>query len=158
MSNYDRVREEIAASSKESSVYVGCDSIRFKKKEGWFARYSVVVVLHLDSSKGCKLFHKTIDVRDYGNLKQRLLMEAGFAIEVASEIIDVVGDRQFQVHLDLNPSPKHKSNVALKEAIGYVQGSLGITPIVKPHSWAASHSADHAVRGKLYSHGNTMRH
>lgn len=149
MINYDEVRKEIENSSPASSIYVGCDSIRFKKNGQWMARYSVVIVLHLDSSRGCKLFHKTVTMNDYGNLKQRLLTEAGFAIEAASEIIEVVGDRHFAVHLDINKNPHHKSNVALKEAAGYVMGSLGIEATFKPDAWCASATADHVVRHKL---------
>jgi predicted RNase H-related nuclease YkuK (DUF458 family) len=51
-----------------------------------------------------------------------------------------------EIHLDLNPSPNHKSNIAVKEAIGWVRGSFGFDPMIKPESFAATHAADHAVR------------
>jgi predicted RNase H-related nuclease YkuK (DUF458 family) len=51
-----------------------------------------------------------------------------------------------EVHLDINPDPKHKSNVAVKEALGWVKGSLNLDAKIKPASFAATHAADHAVR------------
>jgi predicted RNase H-related nuclease YkuK (DUF458 family) len=83
---------------------------------------------------------------DYGNLKQRLLTEVQMAVSTATEILDVLGDRHLEVHIDVNPDPKHKSNVAVKEALGWVKGSLGLDAKIKPHSFAATHAADHAVR------------
>lgn len=140
--------EAIKKSSKESSIYVGTDSIRFKKNGTWNARYSTVIILHMDSKHGCKLFHETLTMPDYGNLKQRLLNEVSFAVDAASKIIDVIEDRHLEIHLDINKSPKHKSNVAIKEALGYVLGSFGFEPKFKPEAFAATHAADQAVRNK----------
>ena len=144
---YDEAREAILKSSEASSVYVGADSIRFKRNGQWFAKYSMVIILHIDSNHGAKLFHKNIEMRDFGNLRQRLITEAGFAIEAAIEILDVIGQRKLEIHLDLNPNPRYKSNIAVKEALGYVKGSTGIDAKVKPDSFAATHAADHVVRG-----------
>lgn len=143
---YDAAKQAILASSPQSSVYVGCDSIRYKKNMQWYAKYSTVIIVHMDSKKGCKLFHESVDMPDYGNLKQRLLMEVQLAVAAATEIIEVLGSRHMEVHIDVNPNPRHKSNVAVKEAIGWVRGSLGIDAKIKPESWAATHAADHAVR------------
>jgi predicted RNase H-related nuclease YkuK (DUF458 family) len=143
---YEEAKQAIIDSSPQSSVYIGCDSIRYKKKNQWYAKYSTVVILHMDSKKGCRLFHESIDMPDYGNLKQRLMTEVQLAVATASEIIEVIGERHMEIHLDLNPSPNHKSNVAVKEAIGWVRGSFGFDPMIKPESFAATHAADHAVR------------
>ena len=143
---YDEARKAILDSSPQSSVYVGCDSIRYKKNGDWYAKYSTVIIVHMDSKKGCRLFHDSIDMRDYGNLKQRLLTEVQLAVTAATEIIDVIGNRHMEIHLDVNPDPKHKSNVAVKEALGWVRGSLGMDAKIKPASFAATHAADHAVR------------
>lgn len=143
----EEARQAILESSPESSVYVGCDSIRHKTKSGqWMARYSTVIVLHIDSKHGCVLFHDSVDLPDYGNLKQRLLTEVQFVVSAATEILDVIGDRRMEIHIDVNPNPKHKSSVAVKEALGWVRGSLGVDAKIKPESWAATHAADHAVR------------
>jgi predicted RNase H-related nuclease YkuK (DUF458 family) len=147
MKNFDSARQAILNSSESSSVYIGADSIRFRgKDERWMARYSVVIVLHKDSKHGANIFYNNFEVPDYGNLHQRLIAEAAAAIEAATEILDVLGPRKLEVHLDINPNPKHKSNVAVKEALGYVRGSLGIEAIIKPNSFAATHAADHVAR------------
>ena len=143
---YDKAREAIVKSTDASSVYVGADSIRYKKDGRWYAKYSTVIILHVDSNKGCNIFHKSVDMEDYGNLRQRLLNEAGFAIEAATEIIDVVGKRHMEIHLDINSDAKYKSHAAVKEALGYVKGSTGIDAKIKPEAFAATHCADHVVR------------
>lgn len=144
---YDEAREAILNSSETSSVYIGADSIRFKKRSGeWYAKYSTVIILHMDSKHGGKIFSRNIEMRDFGNLRQRLITEAGFAIEAATEIVDVIGNRHLEIHLDINPDPKHKSNIVVKEALGYVKGTTGIDAKIKPDSFAATHAADHVVR------------
>lgn len=143
---FEEAKKAIRSSSKDSSVYVGADSIRYKKKGQWWAKYSTVIVLHNESKHGCKLFHKSVSELDYGSMKQRLLTEVMYAIAAASEIIDDVGDRHLEIHIDVNSDPKHKSSVVAKEAVGYVKGSLGLDAVIKPDSWAASHAADHLVR------------
>lgn len=144
----EEARKAIKASSKESAVYVGCDSVRFKKNGTWYARYATVIVLHYDTRHGASIYHEIVTLPDFGNLRMRLMNEAMFATNAALEIIDDLDGRYLEVHLDLNPNPKHKSNIALSEATGYVLGQTGIKPHVKPHSWAASHASDHCARQK----------
>lgn len=138
----------IMDSTPESSVYVGCDSLRHKKGGKWHATYSTCIVLHMSSKHGGKIFHFTETLPDYGSMKQRLLNEVGYCVRAASDLIDanVIGDRSLEIHCDINPSPNHKSSVAAKEAIGYIRGTFGFDPKLKPLSWCATHSADHIVR------------
>ena len=142
----EQAKQAILESSPSSSVYIGCDSIRFRKNNMWYAKYSTVVIVHMDSKKGCKLFHESVDMPDYGNIKQRLLMEVQLAVTTATDVLDVLGERHMEIHLDINPNPAHKSNVAVKEALGWVKGSLGLDAKIKPSAFAATHAADHAVR------------
>lgn len=145
----EEAKEAISNSSLESSVYIGCDSKRFKRKGIWHARYMTVIIVHKDSSKGCQLFYDEQVLQDWApdkSPKQRLLNEVMFCVNTATEILDVIGDRHFEVHLDLNPSQKYKSNVAVKEALGYVRGNLGVEAKIKPDAFAAMHAADHLVR------------
>lgn len=142
--------EAIKASSKESSVYIGCDSQRFKMRGLWWASYATVVVVHKDSCHGCKLFFNLEVQRDYGsekNLRPRLLNEVNYSTQAFDAIHDVLDGRHVEIHLDVNPSAKHSSNVVTQEAIGWVRG-LGVVGKIKPDGWAATHAADHCVRGK----------
>jgi predicted RNase H-related nuclease YkuK (DUF458 family) len=72
--------------------------------------------------------------------------EVSRAVYTALELIDVVGNRPFEVHLDINPNPQHNSSVILKEAIGFVLAQ-GLKPVVKPKAIAASSVADY-ITGK----------
>ena len=141
----EEAKEAIRTSSKESSIYVGCDSIRHKKDGVWWATYCVVIILHKDSKHGCKLFQEVVKYKDFGNMKQRLMYEAQMAIETTLQIIDVVEDRHIEIHMDINPDPKHKSSVAVKEALSWAM-SFGIEAKIKPDAFAATHAADHLIR------------
>lgn len=147
--NLSEGKEAIKTASPDSTIFIGCDSVRFKKNGQWFARYAIVMIIHHSSRHGASLYHEIEVLPDYGNLKQRLLTEVMFATNAALNIVDDLDGRSLEIHLDLNSSPEHKSNVAVSEAIGYVYGNLGFRPKIKPHSFAASHASDHCARGKL---------
>lgn len=151
---WEEAKKAIANSSADSSVYIGCDSIRFRQNGVWMAKYATVVIVHKDSCHGCRVFYDSETIRDYGNgvegLRSRLMTEVGYAVGAAHDILEVLGGRPLEVHLDLNPDPKHKSNVAVKEAVGWVLG-MGMKPVIKPDSWAATHAADHCVRSKGFA-------
>lgn len=146
---FNRAVEAIINSSETSAIYIGCDSTRFKKGDRWFAKYTTVVIIHKDSSHGGQIFYEDEVQPDYGVIKMRMLTETQYAIAAAQIIDPIRGNRHLEIHLDLNGSPKHKSNVAVKEALAYVRGMTGLVAVIKPDSWAASHAADHCVRNKL---------
>lgn len=140
------VKEAIANSSPESGVYIGCDSIRKKKHGKFHATYAVVVIVHRDSKHGGQIFAHIETVPDYGSMRERLMNEVGYAVKAGWEIADIIEGRPFQIHLDLNPDPKHKSSVAVKEAAGYVLSAFQMEPILKPDGFAAQHAADRLCR------------
>ena len=141
---WSKAREAIKASSKDSAVYIGCDSQMLPNGR---VDYSTVIVLHMNSKNGCKVFHNSVKQRDYGNLRARLMTEVQYALEAISAIEDVLEERKLEIHLDINPDPKYASNVVTAEAIGWVR-SLGLVAKVKPESFAATSAADHFVRHK----------
>lgn len=69
------------------------------------------------------------------------------ALQAYSYIQDILEGRYIQVHLDVNNDPIHASNAVTSQALGWVR-SMGIVAQIKPDSFAASHAADHCVRGK----------
>jgi predicted RNase H-related nuclease YkuK (DUF458 family) len=149
--SWEEAKKAIRESSKESSVYIGCDSVRYRTSGGkWKARYSTVVVLHKDSRSGCQLFHNTVTLDDYGkkteSLMQRLTQEVAFAVEAVQELEEAIGDRYMEVHVDINTDAKHASNQAASMAAGYVLGVTGRKPKFKPEAWCAAHAADHVAR------------
>lgn len=135
----DVVRQAILDSSQESSVYVGCDSVVLDDE----IAYVTVVIIHYDSNHGGKIYRDIQFVYNHGNLRQRLLYEAFLVSDIAYKVADVIGDRLFEIHLDINPNDKHKSNLVMKEAVGYVLGMVGFKPKLKPHAFAASGASDH---------------
>ena len=145
---FEKAIEAIIESSKDSSVYVGCDSVCFKKNGVWYARYATVVILHHATRHGASIYHDVQILPDFRNIKTRMMNEVMFATNAALEIVDFLEGRHMEIHLDINPNPKHKSNVAMKEAMGYVLGNTGIQPMLKPDAWAASHASDHCARQK----------
>ncbi len=144
--------ETIQASSKESSIYIGCDSRVMKKKDPKTkrtistAKYTTVIVIHKDSCHGARIFHFSETRPDYGDCFTRMMSEVEIALEVFEPIAAVLDGRHLEIHLDINKDKQHKSNVAMQAAMGYVLGVTGIEPKIKPDAWAAAHAADHMVR------------
>ena len=136
-SDVEEVRSFIENTSEESAIYVGCDSRQFRSK----TIFVTVVVVHINSNHGAKIFWKVDRVKRISSIRRRLLEEVSRAVYVALMIADVVGDRPFEVHLDINPNPDHRSSVIVKEAVGYVLAQ-GLKPVLKPDAIAASAVAD----------------
>lgn len=140
--DFSEVLDYIKNSSKESAVYVGCDSKKRFHKGKHETVYVTVVVIHIDQCHGGKIFWKKDVVPTPRTNRERLLNEVGYAIDMATLLVDVVEDRQLSVHLDLNPNPNHYSSVIVTEAIGWCAG-MGFTDVkVKPDSWASHAAAD----------------
>lgn len=142
----DEVRAFIASSSPQTRVYVGGDSERHKVNGVWYADYTVCVVVHIDGCHGCKVFGQTVRERDYDQKKNaprmRLMNEVYKIAELFQEIKDSIGDRKFEVHIDVNPDEKYGSSCVLSEAVGYVKAMCNVVPLVKPNSPAATFCAD----------------
>jgi predicted RNase H-related nuclease YkuK (DUF458 family) len=134
----EEVKEFIKGTSENTAIYVGCDSRQVREK----TVFVTVVVVHIDSCRGAKIFWRVEKVNRIKSLRQRLMEEVSRAVFMALEISNVVGKRSFEVHLDINPNPEHNSSVILKEAIGYVLAQ-GLKPVVKPRSVAATTVADY---------------
>ncbi len=161
--NYEVINRFIRDSHPESVIMIGCDSVR--KATGptkASALYSTVVVIRKASGSGvfhgCKVFGASVRLPDYGrviksgklaNLKLRLLQEVTFALEAFDGVQDAIGDRPYEIHLDIASDPEWESNVAMSEARGYVLGVTGREPNFKPTALAASFAADAHAHGLL---------
>lgn len=142
------VKKFISESSIQSEVMIGCDSMKYRDSRTGqrMARFARVVVIHIDGKHGCAVFGEIVREPDYGSLKGRLMREVQIATDLACELLDVIGDRQLQLHLDINLKSSCSSHIAVKEATGYVLGMLGFEPNFKPNSLAASYCADRLMR------------
>jgi len=160
--DYETINRFIRNSHVESVIMIGCDSVRKASKSRAWANYSTVVVVRKASGSGvyhgCKVFGTSIILPDYGkviksgkmaNLKLRLLQEVTFALEAFDGVQEAIGDRPFEIHLDIASDPEWESNVAMSEARGYVLGMTGREPNFKPTALAASFAADAHAHGLL---------
>ena len=143
----EEVREYIRNCSETTNIYIGADSERYCRKDGiWQADYTVAVVIHIDGSKGCKIFGDVSSEIDYDRRRDRpalrLMNEVYRATQMYLDLEEVIGDRHVEVHLDINPDYMHGSSCVVTQAIGYVQGMINIKPMVKPEAFAASYAAD----------------
>jgi len=145
------IKKFIKNTSESTSIYIGSDSIipkRIKNKMGfWQVRYVTAVIVHYDSCKGGKIFHEVKHnvTRYRPKMKERLLTEVRYSVECALLLVKSTGNRNFEVHLDINPNPKTGSAIAVKEAISWVI-SQGLNVKVKPNAFAASAVADNIVK------------
>ena len=163
--DYETIREYIRKSNENSVVMIGCDSIRKQSKGKATALYSTVVCIRRATGEGknimyhgSKVFGASVIMDDYGkviksgkiaNLRMRMMQEVTFALEAFENVYEAIGDRPYEIHLDISSRPECESNVAMAEARGYVLGMTGREPEFKPHALAASFAADAHAHGLL---------
>jgi predicted RNase H-related nuclease YkuK (DUF458 family) len=145
--NIDEVRDFIINSSESTCVYIGADSERYRGKDNhWYADYTVAIVIHIDGSRGCKVFGQISTERDYDKRHDRpayrLMNEVYKASSMYLELFEAIGDKHVEVHLDINPDELHGSSCVIQQATGYIRGMCGFAPKVKPDAFAASYAAD----------------
>jgi predicted RNase H-related nuclease YkuK (DUF458 family) len=145
--NIDEVRDFIQNTSESTCIYIGADSERYRGKDNqWYADYTVAIVIHIDGSRGCKVFGQVSTERDYDKRHDRpayrLMNEVYKASAMYLELFEAIGDRHVEVHLDINPDELHGSSCVIQQATGYIRGMCGFAPKVKPEAFAASYAAD----------------
>lgn len=139
--DWAEVKEYIKNTPQTSTVYIGIDSQNHKDHTA----FGLAIVVHIESSKGGHMFVEVSKTKKIKSIRERLMKEVELVVTASLELLDIVGKRGFQVHLDINPDPKHKSNEICKEAIGYVTGQ-GFECVIKPDSFAATHVADSLIQ------------
>lgn len=161
--DYEVINRFIRDSHPESVIMIGCDSLRKASKTKAWANYSTVVVIRKATGggvfRGCRVFGASVILPDYGkviksgklaNLKLRMLQEVAFALEAFEGVHEAIGDRPYEIHLDIASDPRWESNVAMSEARGYVLGMTGREPNFKPTALAATFAADAHAHGLLH--------
>jgi predicted RNase H-related nuclease YkuK (DUF458 family) len=142
----EAARAFIEQCSPETKFYIGGDSERMKHDGKWYADYTLVLVVHKDGNKGCRVFGAIERELDFDQRKDkpamRLMNEVIKTANLYLAFADVLEDRPVEIHIDINPDEVHGSSCVLHQAIGYIKGTCNIIPMVKPDSWAATHTAD----------------
>lgn len=143
----DEVRAYIE-SNTNAKIYFGCDSTKFRKDGSWHARYVTAIVVYEKDRN--KIFGEVSYERDFdanpSRPALRMMNEVYKVSAIVSELTDILVDRYFEVHLDINPNILHGSSVAIGQAVGYIKGVNGIDPKVKPEAWCATHVADKLLK------------
>jgi predicted RNase H-related nuclease YkuK (DUF458 family) len=139
------VLEFVREASKDGqAVHIGTDSLQ----TGRYTQFVTVVVI-LTPHKGGRVVYRREVVPRISSLRERLLTEVWKSVDLGLQCSPVVNG-ELTVHIDANPVVSHKSSAYVQELVGLVVGQ-GFRALIKPESWAASHTADHVVRahGKL---------
>jgi len=152
--NYTEIKQDIWSSALNSDIYVGGDSSVMKIDGEELVLFIVIVGIHKGGNSGVKVYKQATWVNPKSketepwlrgickSMRLRLMAEVYMITTVATELINSVGKRPFHIHLDINSDVNCKSNVVVKEAVGYVKGMLNITPQIKPEAFFASIGAD----------------
>lgn len=148
----EEIKRFIENEPLESKIYIGVDSEVYRKNKRSYVNFYSVVVVHKKGYNGCKVFGWKTTEHDYTKDKRkplyRLMQEVYKTSALFLELRESIGERPVEVHLDLNPDKKYVSNLVVDQAIGYIKGTCGIIPLIKPNSWAATSVADKCLRDK----------
>lgn len=134
------VRESQAGNALK--VFIGTDS-QVKRRTVEFA----TVIVFLRQHKGGFMFiHK--DRKSHNmSIKERMLLEVQKSIDTAYHLCPLLERYQvdLEIHADINTNPNFESNVALKDAMGYILG-MGFNFRAKPESFASTNCANKVVQ------------
>lgn len=140
----DAVRQTIideTAKGNRLKVCIGSDSL---DRSGVIEFATVIVFLR--EKKGGFMFISNEKMQKKMSLKERMIHEVAKSVEVAYSLCDLLDEYkvELEVHADINTDPSFKSNVALKEAMGYIV-SMGFVFKAKPDAFASSSCADKVI-------------
>ena len=141
----DEVRQTVLREKEagnELKVCIGTDS-QVKGKDTDFA----TVIVFIRKGKGGFMYIRNESTKQKMYIKERMLLEVGKSIEIAYALcrIFTMYNVDMEVHADINTNPNFKSNDALKEAMGYIQG-MGFAFKAKPEAFASSSCANKVVQ------------
>jgi predicted RNase H-related nuclease YkuK (DUF458 family) len=122
-------------------VCIGSDS----QVKGGSVEYATVIVF-LREKKGGFMFISNAREERKLTLRERMISEVARSIDIAYGLCDLLDkyNVELEVHADINTDPHFQSNVALKEAMGYILG-MGFVFKAKPDAFASSSCADKVV-------------
>lgn len=122
-------------------VCIGSDS----QVRGGEIEFATVIVF-LWEKKGGFMFISNAKVHQKMTIRERMISEVARSVEVAYSLCDLLDayNVELEVHADINTDPHFQSNLALKEAMGYILG-MGFVFKAKPDAFASSSCADKMV-------------
>lgn len=138
------VLRDLLSFPQGKSVHIGTDS----QQAGRHTEFVTVLVV-LTEGKGGRAFYCRERVTRIKSLRERLLKEVWSSVDTGLALNGMIPDGlELTVHIDANPDLRFKSSNYIKELTSLVV-SQGFKMLLKPDSWAASHTADHVVKHKV---------
>ena len=125
----------------ELKVCIGSDSHVYGNE----IQYATAIVF-VRKGKGAFTFIRKQKEFQKISIKERMLNEVNKSVEIAYRIFEILEkyNVEMEVHADINTDPDFKSNIALKDAMGYILG-MGYVFKAKPYAFASSNCADMMV-------------
>ena len=122
-------------------ICIGSDS----QVKGKVVEFATVIVF-LREKKGGFMFFSNDKTTSRMSLKERMIREVSSSAQLAYSLCPLLDkyNVELEVHADINTDPGFKSNVALKDAMGYILG-MGFVFKAKPEAFASSYCADRMV-------------
>lgn len=133
------IREKAAGFNLK--VCIGTDS----QVKGSIVEFATVIVFLREKKGGFMYISNFKEEKEMG-IRERMILEVARSIEIAYDLCDLLDEHEIglEVHADINTDPHFKSNVALKEAMGYILG-MGFVFKAKPDAFASSSCADKVI-------------
>jgi len=147
----EKLVEEQHELGNKIKICVGTDS----QKRGKGYKYAIAIIFEMKQPMGiiggkmtykglgAKVISGTFIEKYKPTLQERMLKEVQLSIDVGYNILPLIElyDIDMEIHADVNPNPMAGSHVALKQAMGFIEG-MGFNCKVKPEAYAASSGAD----------------
>jgi uncharacterized protein len=138
----ERTIIEETAKGFKLKVCIGSDS----QVRGEVIEFATVIVFLREKQGGFMFIHNEKSTKKMG-LKERMITEVAKSVDIAYQLCDLLDKHrvELEVHADINTDPTFQSNIALKEAMGYILG-MGFVFKGKPDAFASTNCADKMVQ------------
>jgi predicted RNase H-related nuclease YkuK (DUF458 family) len=122
-------------------VCIGSDS----QVKGDFTAFATAIVFLREGRGGFVFVNKYASERTF-TIKERMIHEVSDSVQFAIKVCPILDKykTELEVHADINTDPNFKSNVDLKEPMGYILG-MGYTFKAKPDAFASTYCAGKVV-------------
>lgn len=133
--------QDYLSTRENVEILIGSDSQNYSNKK---TTYGVVIALYT-KGRGAHVLCSRETVPIEKNTSVRLLNEVWKSVETAEFLKENNLPKPSWIDIDLNPDPKYKSNVVLRQAVGLVEG-MGYQVRHKQLGAMVTYAANHLVR------------
>lgn len=124
-------------------VLIGTDSQMFDRKIDF-----VTTIVIVTPGKGGRAFYTKEKNQKFNSIRQKLVKETWMSVQTALEVEPLLHETcDLAVHIDATNDKRWRSSNHVQELVGMVVGQ-GFKAVIKPDAFAASHVAEHIVKGR----------